>query len=320
MENCTFVASDGHAVAAYGWDSADPVAVVQIAHGMGEHARRYAPIALALHAAGYAVFASDHRGHGATAASPLGWMGGDGWNRTLADVFEFGLKLKTRHPQKPLVLLGHSMGSMLAQQYITRYGASIDALALSGSPGFKDSFGRIVPKIVARIESWRRGPDQPSPLLQNLLFGSSNKPFEGQVTTGGATGFEWLSRDPVEVKKYVDDPLCGFVLTTGSLVDLFAGAAAAQSASCIDRIPKSLPIYCFAGSEDPVHNGRKDIKRMLATWRGAGLSRVEHRWYEGGRHEVFNETNRDEVVRDLVVWLNKVAAASKGAGDGLETG
>ncbi|MBM4203455.1 MAG: alpha/beta hydrolase [Gammaproteobacteria bacterium] len=309
MEDRTFTASDGHIVAAYGWDRADPVGIVQIAHGMGEHAKRYAPVAKALNAAGYAVFATDHRGHGGTATTPLGWMGGDGWNRALADTFEFGLKLKDRHPQKPLVLLGHSMGSMLAQQFITRYGASIDALALSGSPGFKNAFGRIVPKIIARIESWRQGPDQASTLLQSLLFGNSNKPFEGPANTGPSSmGFEWLSRDPVEVKKYVDDPLCGFVLTTGSLVDLFAGAAAAQSAPCIAVIPKSLPVYCFAGSEDPVHTGKGDIERMLGMWRAAGMNHIEHRWYEGARHEVFNETNRDEVVRDLVAWLNKVTA------------
>ncbi len=301
MQDITFVASDGHRIAAYGWNVDAPKAIVQIAHGMGEHAKRYASVAIQLNAAGYAVFASDHRGHGGTATAPLGWMGGDGWNRTLADTFEFSLKLRHRHPGKPLVLLGHSMGSMLSQQYITRYGASIDALALSGSPGFKNAFGRIVPKIVARIEAWRLGPDRPSELLQSFLFGNSNKPFEGP----GATGFEWLSRDPEEVKKYVDDPLCGFVLTTGSLVDLFAGASAAQSPACIANIPKALAIYCFVGSEDPVHGGKADIDRMLSMWRAAGLTHIEQRWYEGGRHEVFNETNRDEVVRDLVAWLDR---------------
>lgn len=302
MEDLTFTASDGHRVAAYGWDIDQPRAVVQIAHGMGEHAKRYRPVAERLNAAGYAAFASDHRGHGGTATAPLGWMGGDGWNRTLADAYEFGRLLRARHPGCPLVLLGHSMGSMLSQQFITRYGAAIDALVLSGSPGFKNAFGRIVPKIVARFEAWRQGPDRASTFLQSLLFGNSNKPFDAP----GATGFEWLSRDPVEVKKYVDDPLCGFVLTTGSLVDLFAGAAAAQSEVCIARIPRTLPIYCFAGSDDPVHGGRADIDRMLGMWRSAGLTRIEQRWYEGGRHEVFNETNRDEVLADLVAWLDGV--------------
>lgn len=302
MEDARFTASDGHSVAAYAWDIEAPKAIVQIAHGMGEHARRYDAVARDLNSAGYAVFATDHRGHGGTATTPLGWMGGDGWNRTLADTYEFGLALRAKHPGKKLILLGHSMGSMLSQQFITRHGRAIDALGLSGSPGFKNAFGRIVPKIVARFEAWRQGPDQPSSLLQSLLFGSSNKPFEEP----GATGFEWLSRDPVEVKKYVDDPLCGFVLTTGSLVDLFAGAAMAQSESCLARIPKDLPVYVFAGTEDPVHGGQADINRMLQAWQLAGLRRVEHRWYAGGRHEVFNETNRDEVVRDLVSWLDKV--------------
>lgn len=304
MQESEFTASDGHRVAAWSWDIPTPRAVVQIAHGMGEHARRYDQVARDLNAAGYAVFATDHRGHGGTATSPLGWMGGDGWNRALADTYEFSLRLRARHPQTRLVLLGHSMGAMLSQQYVTRHGKTIDALALSGSPGFKNAFGRVVPKLVARVEARRRSPDQSSALLQSLLFGRNNKPFNA----AGVTGYEWLSRDPAAVKGYVDDPLCGFVLTTGSLVDLFHGAAVTQTPVCLENIPKELPIYVFAGTDDPVHNGKADIERMLDAWRMNGLTRVEHRWYPGGRHEVFNETNRDEVMRDLVEWLHRVTS------------
>ncbi|MCP5178621.1 MAG: lysophospholipase [Pseudomonadales bacterium] len=302
METFTLLASDGHCVAGYAWDIDAPKAIVQIAHGMGEHARRYDAVAAQLNEAGYAVFASDHRGHGATADGQLGYMGGDGWNRVIADTYELNLLLRTRHPGKPLVLLGHSMGSMLSQQYITRHGHSIDALALSGSPGYKNAVGRLLPGLVARFERWRLGPEKSSELLQKLLFGGSNKPFDGP----DATGFEWLSRDQDEVSRYVDDPLCGFVLTTGSLVDLFAGAKTAQDPECVAKIPKSLPTYVFAGTEDPVHGGQQDINRMLDAWRRHGMEQLEHRWYAGGRHEVFNETNRDEVIHDLVVWLDKV--------------
>ncbi|MGA1371897.1 MAG: alpha/beta fold hydrolase [Pseudomonadales bacterium] len=304
MQKIDFSASDGHRVAAWSWDIPSPRAIVQIAHGMGEHARRYDQVAQDLNAAGYAVFATDHRGHGGTATSPLGWMGGDGWNRTLADTYEFSLRLRALHPQSRLVLLGHSMGAMLSPQYITRYGKTIDALALSGSPGFKNAFGRVVPKLVARIEARRCSPDQSSALLQALLFGSNNKPFNGPA----ATGFEWLSRDQEAVSRYIEDPLCGFVLTTGSLVDLFHGAAMTQKQVCLDHIPKDLPIYVFAGTDDPVHNGMVDLERMLEAWRATGLTQVEHRWYSGGRHEVFNETNREAVMRDLVEWLQRVTS------------
>ena len=304
MQQCDLVASDGHTVAGYAWDIGNPRAMVQIAHGMGEHARRYDAVAQALNQAGFAVFATDHRGHGGTGRTTLGYMGGDGWNRTLADTFEFNRMLRSRHPEVPLVLLGHSMGSMLGQQYITRYGYSIDAIALSGSPGFKNRFGRLIPGLLARFEAWRHGPDRSSALLQKMLFGGSNKAFDGP----GATGFEWLSRDPAEVKKYVDDPECGFVLTTGSLVDLFAGAAMTQSPACLAKIPTTLPVYVFAGADDPVHGGQQDINRMLDAYRSCRLSRLEHRWYPGGRHEMFNETNRDEVIADLVQWLHRVTS------------
>jgi alpha-beta hydrolase superfamily lysophospholipase len=132
-----------------------------------------------------------------------------------------------------------------------------------------------------------------------MLFGSANEGFEG------STGFEWLSRDVAEVARYVEDPRCGFVLRTGGLCDLFAGAREARSLRRLRGIPRSLPVYVFAGSDDPVHGEGKGIERLLAAYRRAGLERVDSRLYAGGRHEMFNETNRDEVVADLVAWLDR---------------
>ena len=153
METYFLSASDGHQVACYRWLIDSPKAVVQIAHGMGEHAKRYDWVAQTLNAAGYSVYANDHRGHGDTAGPELGYMGADGWNRTLADMYELNREIRSQCPGRPFCLLGHSMGSMLSQQYITRYGHSIDVLALSGSPGFKESTGvwvRMAPVISCR--------------------------------------------------------------------------------------------------------------------------------------------------------------------------
>ena len=300
MESFSLTASDGVDVACYRWLVETPKAVIHIAHGMGEHAQRYDATAQALNAAGYSVYANDHRGHGVTGAAQYGHMGGDGWNRLLADAYELNRLIAQNHPEHRRVLLGHSMGSMMSQLYITRYGHSIDALVLSGSPGFKAKFPSLLSSTMARFERWRLGPDKNSDLMQRALFGDANKPFDGE----DATGFEWLSRDAAEVQKYVDDPACGFVLSTGSLVDLFVGSNTTQQPETLAKIPKELPIYVFSGSDDPVHSEQKDIQRMLQAFYNQGLQRVQVKWYPGGRHEMFNETNRDEVVADLVAWLD----------------
>ncbi len=302
MEGFTLQASDGAQVACYRWLRDGARAVIHIAHGMGEHALRYDAVAMALNDAGYAVYANDHRGHGVTGQAHHGYMGGDGWNRVLADAYEINRQIAAEQPGLPIVLLGHSMGSMMSQLYITRYGDSIDALVLSGSPGFKAPFGSWLSRTIARFERWRLGADQNSELMQNLLFGGNNKPFDAP----DANGFEWLSRDADEVQKYIDDEACGFVLATGSLMDLFEGAAKNMQADVLANIPKTLPIYVFSGTDDPVHGEQKDIQRMLQAFYDQGLANIDVKWYTGGRHEMFNETNREEVIADLVDWLARL--------------
>ncbi len=302
MRLLTLNASDGKAVQCYAWLRDAPRGAVQIAHGMGEHAKRYDAVAKALNEAGFVVYANDHRGHGVTGEANHGYMGGDGWNRVLADAYEINCEIRSNHPDVPLILLGHSMGSMMSQQYITRYGASIDGLALSGSPGFSDPIAGTIPRLLARFEAWRLGPEKQSELMQKMLFGSSNKAFDGP----GATGFEWLSRDGGEVMKYVDDEACGFVLSAGSLCDLFAGAGASQKEENLANIPKDLPVYAFSGSDDPVHGEQKNFNRMIEAYRSAGLTDLEYRMYQGGRHELFNDINAGEVLTDLIAWLERV--------------
>lgn len=307
MNEFTLKASDGAGVQCYGWPVAAAKATVQIAHGMGEHAKRYDRLAHALNQAGYCVYANDHRGHGVTGAGQLGYMGPDGWNRVIADLFELNMQISSEHPGLPRILLGHSMGAILGQQYATRHGASIDALALSGSGGFRDSPLGFIPKLLARFEAWRLGPDQPSEVLQKQLFGGANKPFDGPQ----ANGFEWLTRDAEEVQKYIDDDACGFVIAAGSLCDMYAGVAAMQDPRGVEAIPKSLPVYVFSGSEDPIHGEQRGLMRMVDAYRRAGIEQVEYKLYPGARHELFNETNRDAVTADLVGWLDK-ALASQG--------
>jgi alpha-beta hydrolase superfamily lysophospholipase len=294
-----FAASDGAEIHCYRWhDGTPPRALIQIAHGMGEHAARYRDVAERLVGEGYLVLADDHRGHGATAGPDrLGAFGPLGSDRVIDDLHELNRHLRQRFPGVPLVMLGHSMGAMLLQQYLYRYGTTLDAAVISGSPGLGNPLELWLMHSIARFERWRRGATAQSPLLERLVFGAANDPFEGE------TGFEWLSRDVVEVQRYVDDAYCGFVLDTGSLCSLFAGARAARRMRNVRQIPNRLPIYVFSGGDDPVHGSAAGLERLEKRYRRAGVADLTVRLYPGGRHEMFNETNRAEVVTDLLDWL-----------------
>lgn len=303
METLKLNAGDGKRLHLYRWlPAGNPVATIHIAHGMGEHAARYDWTAGHLTAAGYAVYADDHRGHGRTADPDLlGYLGKDGWNRVIDDAADITRFVRDAHPGLPHVLFGHSMGAMLTQQFLYRHGARIDAAVLSGSPGFGGRFQTWLSHTIARFERWRLGEEAESALMQRLLFGKANDSFDGP----SASGYEWLSRDAGQVAAYVADPLCGFVLRNGSLCDLFAGARQAGRTENVLQIPPTLPVYVFSGSDDPVHAAERNLTRLLTRYRDH-LQRVDYRVYPGGRHEMLNETNRDEVIQDLLGWLDSV--------------
>ena len=294
-------AADGQEVACYCWAIGAPRGIIQIAHGMGEHAMRYDWVARKLNEAGYIVYASDHRGHGRTAGEHLGYMGADGWNRTLTDLRQLNRYCRGVHPELNLCLFGHSMGSSLSQHYITQHGETIDALVLSGSPGFKAGWISFLLRWVIRFECWRLEPWQSSGLMQKMIFGKANEAFDGS----SATGYEWLSRDESEVRRYVADDACGFVLATGSLKDMFKGNTVAQDSDSIRKIPADLATYIFSGEDDPIHQKRKDLDRMIYSYRDQGLRKLDYKYYNGGRHEMLNEINKEEVVKDLIDWLVK---------------
>ncbi len=302
VETIDFQGDDGKAIHLCRWTpAAAPKAAVQIAHGMGEHIARYQRVAEWLNEAGYVVYGNDHRGHGRTDPDRLGDLGAGGWEAVIADARRLNERIAEEHPRLKRVLLGHSMGAMLAQQYLCRHGATLSAAVLSGSPGFSSFLASILPRLIARIETWRLGPDGDSALMASLLFGQANKAFDSE----DASGFEWLSRDAAEVQKYVDDPFCGAVLRTGSLLALFRGAKEASSPIRIAGVPSSLPIHVISGTADPVHNEMKNLNRLFRRYE-QGVLRVSRALYEDGRHELFNETNRRQVLDDLVDWLDGV--------------
>ncbi len=275
--------------------------VIHIAHGMAEHAARYARLAKELTAAGFVVYANDHRGHGKTAANEgeLGFIASEkSFQRAVDDITELIAFEKGQHPGLPVVLFGHSMGSFISQAFLAESGWSLAGAVLSGSAGKPDILA-TAGKVIARIERARLGPKGKSKLLDKLSFEDFNKPFKPNRTR-----LDWLSRDNEEVDKYIADPLCGFICSTQVWVDLLDLLANNAKPSTRARVPKELPIYVFAGSEDPVGAQTKSVTELVRGYRAAGVRDVTVRYYPGGRHEMVNETNRDEVTRDLIAWLD----------------
>jgi len=305
MQASTFglEAPDGVPLTVHRWlPETPPKAAVQIAHGLAEHGARYARLAGALCWAGYAVYAGDHRGHGLTAKTPagLGFFGeSGGWNACIGDLRRLRERIAAQHAGVPVVLMGHSLGSVMVQHYIGQHGAGLAGVVLSGTSGKPPAIAPIG-VLLARFERMRLGARGRSALLNALLFGAYNKRF-----APARTPFDWLSRDPVEVDKYIADPLCGFVSTAQLYIDMIGGAIAAARASCQAGIPKALPIYIVNGSRDPVS---ANVGQLLAAYSAAGLQSVTHKVYPEARHECLNEINREEMTRDLIAWLDAVTA------------
>ena len=302
----TFKASDGEEIFAYNWRPEDEnnnvKGIVQIAHGMAEAAHRYKRFAEKLVKEGYIVYANDHRGHGKTAPSldEIGYIGPDGYNRMVQDMKEFTDLIRDRENKDlPLFLFGHSMGSFLAQRYISHYGDNIQGVILSGTSG-DQGFVLNIGISIAKREVAKKGPKARSPRLNNLSFGSYNKKFEPSRTE-----FDWLTRNEKEVDKYIKDPYCGGIFTTSFYYDFFKGLKENFEKSNLENIPKNLPIYIFAGDKDPVGNMGKGVLKLVKCYQRLGIKDLEYKLYKDGRHEMLNEINRDEVMEDVINWLDK---------------
>ena len=280
-------------------------AVVQLAHGMAEHSARYARVAEALTAAGYAVYANDHRGHGHTAArrEDLGFFGEhDGFGRALRDLIALSDRIERDQPGLPLFLMGHSMGSMLVRLYLFQAASRLAGVVLSGANGRNGPLAHVGIQL-GKLERLRLGPRGVSKLLQFTSVGVFNLPFRPNRTK-----FDWLSRDPVEVDKYAADPLCGFGLTVQGWLDVYGALLAIEREQDLARLPKDLPLYLFSGSLDPVGGDNKRGRWLLDALHRAGMRDVTERFYPEARHETLNETNRDDVERDLIAWLDAAFA------------
>lgn len=296
----TFVGVDGVEIDAYRWvPDGEPTAVVQIAHGMAEHAARYERFATALTGAGYAVYAEDHRGHGRTSErTGMGYLSdADGFDTVAADIDALFRVAQEEFPGRPLVLFGHSMGSMLARHYASSHSPDIAALILSGTAGDPGLLGKVGQQV-ARAEAKVRGARTPSPLMNAMVFGQYNKAFKPT-----RTDFDWLSRDEAEVDAYIADPLCGKVFSSGFYADILSGLARINDDANVSKVRGDLPILLIAGTKDPVGDNGKGVSAVGEQYRRLGVRDVTVTLYADARHELLNETNRDEVTADVLSWL-----------------
>ncbi|MBP5209876.1 MAG: alpha/beta fold hydrolase [Clostridia bacterium] len=300
----SFASSDGkNTVAGYLYEPDEGVTVkglVQLSHGMTDHVTRYESTAKVLTDAGFVFFGNDHLGHGATAAAPedLGFFASvDGVGYVLDDLHAMTAQVKARYPDLPLVLLGHSMGSFLCRLYATRFGYELDGLIIMGTGGPNPLLpvGRALAGIIRRT----RGERHRSRMIADMAFSGYLSHIEK-----GAPKCAWLSRDPAVWEVYTADPLCTFTFTVSAYLDLFEMVAESNAKTWFEAFPKELRTLVISGTEDPVGKFGQGPKYVADTLRAAGVRQVDLCLYEGARHELFNETNRDEFFSDLIAWLN----------------
>jgi len=285
MAEFQFTSTDGLSIACSRWDSRGPCrGIVQIAHGLGEHVGRYLGLIEVLVGAGLVVYGNDHRGHGRTAfpSKRFGDFGEGGFRLLVEDMVRLSAIAKEENPEKPFILLAHSMGSFAAQQYVLDHSDSIDGLALSGS-GALDGLVRLA-------KSAPPGED-------NIL----NAPF-----APARTPFDWLSRDPAVVDAFMKDPLCFGALQPAANASFFVAASQLADPSRLRQIRQDLPIYVFSGSEDPVGQQLEGVRLLIDRYHKAGIRYMSHHFYPGGRHEMLNEINRGEVQTNLLLWISDV--------------
>ena len=279
-----------------------PKAVVQIAHGIAEHISRYDPFMFFLAENGYVAVGNDHLGHGLSAENEDGlgiFYTQNGWTYAVDDMKALRDQVRQEFHDIPYIFFGHSMGSFLTRTYLIRYPDQYDAAILSGT-------GQQSPALInagffaANLLTLLRGPGADGKLLNDMAFGSYCKKIDNPRTP-----FDWLSTNEENVDRYIADPLCGFVAKCSMYRDMMGGLKFLTKQSNIDKMNKDAPIYFMSGAEDPVGDYGAGVEKAYRAFCDAGLHDVTMKLYPGGRHEMLNETNREEVMQDILAWLDQ---------------
>lgn len=299
-----FLSSDGKTqIHAVEWLPEAPVrAVLQIAHGVAEYIDRYDAFARFLASQGFAVAGNDHLGHGLSMENDTlrGYFAPErGWDLVVQDMKKLRDMLAEKFPGKALILLGHSMGSFLSRTYVPLYPDDYQALILSGTgqqPPLVCRAGRWMAQLVIR----RHGPQYPSEKLRKLAFGS----YLDRIDEPSSPN-DWLSRDRELVQRYEEDPLCGYTTSASLMRDMMDGILRIQDKEYLAGMRKLMPVLFVSGEEDPVGDWGNGVKKAAAMFIGLGMRDVSVKLYPGGRHEMLNEINKEEVYDDILHWLNE---------------
>lgn len=300
LQTISYPSCDGvHTIHAVQWlPEGEPRGVIQIVHGVAEYVERYAPLAHYLAERGYVVCGEDHLGHGHTAAGQFGYFAPrGGWDLVARDIRQLRVLQGERYPGLPYVMLGHSMGSFLTRTYLIRWPGTLDGAVLSGTgqePAPLVALGRLLAGGLCAL----RGPEYVSDLVYQLSLGAYNRAFRPNRTTA-----DWLSRDEGAVDANLRDPLCAFRPTVSMFRDMMTGLRFIARQDNLARMDRATPVYFLSGDRDPVGSMGAGVKKVAGMFRAAGCGDVTLKLYPGGRHEMFNEINRQEVMDDLLAWL-----------------
>ena len=276
-------------------------AILQITHGMVEYIERYEAFALFLNSKGFLVTGHDHLGHGKSVNSKEEWgyfAKEDGNRAVLYDVYQLTQITKEKYPHVPYFLLGHSMGSFYARQYLCEFGNELDGAIIMGTgcqPLALVQFGRLLSSFISIFKGWKYRCG----FVNNIAFGSYNKHFEPARTTK-----DWLSKDTAIVDKYVADERCNFIFTLNAYYNMFTGISRLYDKNLLSRMPKDLPVFFVAGEDDPVGDYGKGVMKAVDMFKNIGMKNVSLKLYPTDRHEILNETDRDQVYQDLFSWLD----------------
>lgn len=276
--------------------------IVQISHGVGEHAGRYHSIAEILQKNGYEVYANDHRVHGKSVENKndLGFYDGKNYfEDAINDMRQLTEIIKKEHPNKKIILFGHSMGSLLSRDYVTKYGNDLEALILSGTASFMKglgTFGLYSAKVISKF----KGREKSNQLLKSVFFSEFNKKFKPNRTK-----VDWISSNEKEVDLFEADPYRIENFSLSVFLDILKGSKKINQKKTFQKTPKTLPIFIFSGDKDPVGEMGKGVKRVAENYKKVGIQNLTVKLYEGGRHEMLNEVNKKEVQQDIMNWLEK---------------